>query len=137
MHSKCLIHRDLKCENVLVNKDYHAKLIDMGVCAPFGTTRALSAVYLAPELCEGVMQHAEVDCWGLGLILHQVYQHRWQLLSSEPTKLLPDTPSTKHVMDPGVQEAMMGLLKFKKEDRWNLDTLANCTWLKTIPIQNS
>jgi len=73
MHSKSLIHRDLKAANVLVNEDYHAKLIDMGTCAPFGTSDARRTPYLAQELCEGVAQGAEVDCWGVGLILHQVY----------------------------------------------------------------
>jgi len=139
MHNHCLIHRDLKTENVLVNAGYHTKLIDMGVCAPFGTSDALPAPYMAPEICEGVAQHAEVDCWGVGLILHQVYQHQWRLLSCKqsPTKMMPGIPSTKRAMHPKVQQAMMGLLMFDKNNRWTMDTLTNCEWLKTQPTQNS
>jgi len=140
MHSKSLIHRDLKSENVLVDENYHAKLIDMGLCASFGTSDALRAPYMAPELCEGEAQRSEVDCWGVGVILHQVYQHQWQLLScqgSKPTKMMPGIPSRKHDMDPKVQQAMMGLLKFKKQNRWTMDNLTNCEWLKTVPTQNS
>jgi len=127
MHCKSLIHRDVKSQNVLINEKYHAKLIDMGVCASFGTNDALRAGYMAPEVCEGAVQHAEVDCWGVGLILHQVYQHESQLLScqrSEAPKMLRGIPSTKHSMDPQVQQAMMGLLMFKKEDRWTMDRLS-------------
>jgi len=131
----------LKTENVLVNKEYHTKLIDMGVCAQFGAQDALRAPYMAPELCEGgVGQREEVDCWGTGLILHQVYQHRWQLLScqrSEPTKMMPGTPSTKHAMDEKVKQAMFGLLKFKKKDRWTMDILSKSDWLQTVPTVNS
>jgi len=140
MHSKMLIHRDLKTENVLVNQSYHTKLIDMGIVVQFGASDTLRAPYMAPELCEGMSQHAEVDCWGVGLILHQVYQHRWQLLScprQEPAKMMPGIPSSKHAMDPHVQEAMKGLLKFNKRDRWTMDTLTNCAWLKNKGKENS
>jgi len=140
MHAKTLIHRDLKTENVLVNADYHTKLIDMGIVAQFGAQDALRAPYMSPELCEGLPQHAEVDCWGVGLILHQVYQHRWQLLScrkSEQTKMMPGIPSQKHAMDPKVQQAMHGLLVFKKKDRWTMDALINCDWLNTKNDANS
>jgi len=36
-----------------------------------------------------------------------------------------------------VQQAMMGLLMFNKTNRWTMDTLTNCEWLKTLPAQNS
>merc|ERR1719362_1941915 len=140
MHGLKLLHRDLKTENVLIDSAYKAKLIDMGICAEFGATDALRAPYLAPELCAGEAQHAEVDCWGVGLILHQVYQHRWQLLScrkSEQTKMMPGIPSQKHAMDPKVQQAMHGLLVFKKKDRWTMDALINCDWLNTKNDANS
>jgi len=85
-----------------------------------------------------VPQHAEVDCSGVGLILHQVYQREWKLLSrSQPTMMLPGPPLTRYAMDPKVQQTMMGLLMFKKEDRWTMDTLTNCEWLRTVSTQNS
>lgn len=138
MHSKSLIHRDLKPGNVLVNEDYHAKLIDMGTCARFGTCESLCAPYMAPELCKGVVQGAEVDCWGVGLILHYIYQDDMMLLSCEGlTKMMPGIPSRKYDMDPKVQQAMMGLLVFEKKNRWTMDTLTNCEWLQTRPTQKS
>jgi len=134
MHGLKLLHRDLKTENVLIDSAYKAKLIDMGICAEFGATDALRAPYLAPELCAGEAQGAEVDCWGVGLILHQVYQHRWHLLNCQGKKavqMMPGMPSTKRAMEPTVREAMDGLLAFSKADRWTMDTLTECEWIKT------
>merc|ERR1712218_438919 len=75
MHSKGIIHRDLKSENVLVTHNSEVKLIDMGITAKIGIVQSLKAPYLSPEICTGTEpQGEEVDCWGLGLILHQMYQ---------------------------------------------------------------
>jgi len=133
MHGMKLIHRDLKTENVLVDHAYETKLIDMGICAGFGAQDSLRAPYMAPELCCGQEQGAEVDCWGVGVILHQVYQNRWQLLDCQrqkPVQLMPGMPSTKRAMEPKVRETMEGLLAFSKEDRWTMDKLTECEWVK-------
>jgi len=133
MHGLKLLHRDLKTENVLIDTNYQTKLIDMGICVKFGARDALFAPYMAPELCAGLAQGAEVDCWGIGLILHQVYQHRWQLLSRKANGIIlmiPNMPSTKYDMEPNVRQAMDGLLAFSKKDRWTMDTLTGCQWLQ-------
>jgi len=86
----------------------------------------------------GQEQGAEVDCWGVGLILHQVYQHRWQLLwvKQGQLQMMPGMPSTKHAMEPNVRQAMDGLLAFDTKQRWTLDTLTERGWVKT-PGENS
>ena len=33
MHAKKAVHQDLKSKNVLLSKDWQAKLCDMGVCS--------------------------------------------------------------------------------------------------------
>eukprot|EP00419_Tripos_fusus_P061795 CAMPEP_0172927788 /NCGR_PEP_ID=MMETSP1075-20121228/217648_1 /TAXON_ID=2916 /ORGANISM="Ceratium fusus, Strain PA161109" /LENGTH=487 /DNA_ID=CAMNT_0013789063 /DNA_START=58 /DNA_END=1517 /DNA_ORIENTATION=- len=138
LHGLSLVHRDLKTENVLVNGEYQAKLIDMGTASAFGTRDALCAQYMAPELYAGQEQGAEVDFWGVGLILHQVYQHRWQMLCVKQGRLqmTPGMPSTKHAMEPHVRQAMDGLLAFDTKQRWTLETLTECEWVKT-PGENS
>merc|ERR1719188_67160 len=56
MHSKKIVHRDVKTENVLVTKDYEAKLIDMGIAIAMGTQEdrwvASPKSYMAPEVCQ-------------------------------------------------------------------------------------
>jgi hypothetical protein len=68
----------------------------------------------------------EVDCWGVGLILHQVYQRKWKLVDScgDKVRMRPGMPSTKQRMEQRLQEAMQGLLIFETSSRWSLDRLS-------------
>jgi serine/threonine protein kinase len=130
MHDRKVLHRDLKSENVLVTKNYDAKLIDMHIACKTGfqETRWVyaSKTYFPPEMCQGgqPLGHS-VDTWGLGLILHQTYQHRWDLIdaSRETVKLRPNRPATAEPMQENIKKAMLGLLAMKPEDRW---TIAKC-----------
>jgi Trk K+ transport system NAD-binding subunit len=50
--------------------------------------------------------------------------------------MTPGMPSTKHAMEPHVRQAMDGLLAFDSKQRWTLETLTECEWVKT-PGENS
>jgi serine/threonine protein kinase len=129
MHSRGIIHRDIKVENVLVTGSYEAKLIDLGCSCEIGTLEErwvwTSQAYLAPEVCQGSQRLGpEVDAWGLGLILHQVYQHRFDLLDASEERVCwcPERPSFEEPMEEVLGEAMKGLLAFDLADRWSTKT---------------
>lgn len=74
-HRKGIIHRDIKLDNILIDKNYNVKLIDFGLCAiketefdmmkeNLGTVR-----YTAPELIRGEGYNDSVDIWGIGIVL--------------------------------------------------------------------
>ncbi len=55
LHSKGIIHRDMKLENILIDKDGYLKLIDFGlakILRNFEETRTFCGTpeYLAPEM---------------------------------------------------------------------------------------
>ncbi|ORX63956.1 Pkinase-domain-containing protein, partial [Basidiobolus meristosporus CBS 931.73] len=74
-HSFNITHRDIKIENILVDKDDNIKLIDFGLANFYNRNAVLktacgSLPYTAPEILRGEPYVGpEVDIWSLGVVL--------------------------------------------------------------------
>ncbi|XP_048369802.1 testis-specific serine/threonine-protein kinase 2-like [Sphaerodactylus townsendi] len=80
-HDADIVHRDLKCENLLLDKDFHIKLSDFGFSrrlahdedgkVVYSKTFCGSAAYAAPEVLQGIPYDPKIyDMWSLGVILY-------------------------------------------------------------------
>lgn len=78
LHSHNIIYRDLKLENLLLDKDGHVKITDFGLCKEditFGkTTKTFCGTpeYLAPEVLEDNDYGRAVDWWGTGVVMYEM-----------------------------------------------------------------
>ncbi|NXC41989.1 TSSK6 kinase, partial [Penelope pileata] len=77
LHDRNFVHRDLKCENILLTADCRrAKLTDFGFskevisCLDMSNTFCGSAAYASPEVLMGITYDPKkYDVWSLGVIL--------------------------------------------------------------------
>lgn len=76
LHSKCVIYRDLKPENLMLAVDGYLKLTDFGfakILKPGHKTYTLCGTpeYIAPEILTNKGHDKGVDWWTLGILIYE------------------------------------------------------------------
>ena len=77
LHSKNIIHRDIKCLNLFLSKDHHVKIGDLGVSTisalgGMHCTRVGTPLYLSPELVKQIPYDYKTDIWSFGCSLYHL-----------------------------------------------------------------
>lgn len=79
LHQRNIIHRDLKCENVLLNDKLNAKIIDFGI-SKIDTLRKMEHMtraigtrhYMAPEVIRGERYSVLCDVFSFSIIMYEL-----------------------------------------------------------------
>ncbi|KAM0830462.1 hypothetical protein ACQ4PT_066194 [Festuca glaucescens] len=68
IHSKSLVHGDIKSRNIVIGMDGHAKIADFGCARMAGSDRPIGGTpaFMAPEVVRGEDQGPAADVWALG-----------------------------------------------------------------------
>lgn len=76
LHQKSTIYRDLKPENVLLDKTGHIKLTDLGFARHLQGAMAFTLCgtpeYMAPEIIKQTGHDKAVDWWALGILIYEM-----------------------------------------------------------------
>jgi serine/threonine protein kinase len=77
LHSRSVIHRDLKPRNLLVSKNWVCKVADFGASTISATSKTMTFIgtpaYMAPEVLAHTKYSEKADVFAFGVILVEVY----------------------------------------------------------------
>jgi NIMA (never in mitosis gene a)-related kinase 1/4/5 len=112
IHTRKILHRDLKSQNIFLTKNNFVKLGDFGISKVLENTCALASTvqgtpyYMSPEVCQNKPYSYQSDIWALGCILYELccLKHAfhsenllglvYKIVSDEPEPI-PETYSTE------------------------------------------
>jgi serine/threonine protein kinase len=141
VHSRNIVHRDIKKDNILVFKGGIPKITDYSVSLEVdkpikillrvGTTK----IYQPPEVWEDCnylgFPH---DIWSLGVVLWEMIFHTMPFKSTTEIALKQEILAFKPVfpqveLDPDLKEVLEGTLTRDPTQRWSVEQVTDCAWL--------
>ena len=118
IHSKKIIHRDIKTLNIFLTKDLDAKIGDLGVAKILeNTNHAMTFIgtpyYVSPEMCRNKPYNEKSDIWALGCILYELLTFNHPFTATNQAALFIKILNNKYnPFPPGVPEDLKNMVDF-------------------------
>ena len=101
-HQNRIIHRDIKPQNILIDREGNVKITDFGIAVALTDTSLTqtntllgSVHYLSPEQARGGMATIQTDIYALGIVLYELLTGRVPFDGESPVSI-----ALKHFQDP-------------------------------------
>lgn len=136
------MHRDIKCENILIFEDGSAKLTDFSVSLKADQTNSdllklgTTKICQSPEMWEN-SNYVDFphDIWSLGVVLWELVfaKQPFNTTGGEATfkqEVLSFTPVfPDESIEDSLKELLLSLLQQDPSKRWTIDQVAKSLWL--------
>ncbi|KAK9509203.1 hypothetical protein O3M35_006567 [Rhynocoris fuscipes] len=143
-HSRNVVHRDLKAENLLLDANMNIKLADFGFSNNFEAGKKLctwcgSPPYAAPELFQGVQYDGpKADVWSLGVVLYVLVcgslPFDGPTLCSLKNKVLSGKFRIPFFMSRECEQLIRQMLLTDPERRMSIKQIRAHKWMGQIPL---
>ncbi|OHS98440.1 CAMK family protein kinase [Tritrichomonas foetus] len=135
---KKVAHRDLKAENVLLDKNYNIRLIDFGLSNyytdenPYLATACGSPAYACPEMICGQKYTIASDIWSAGILLYAITVGELPYDDDNMIKLLQKIayaePEYPKKLSSQLQDLLQRMLKKDPGERITLTKIKEHPW---------
>lgn len=132
-HSKHIVHRDIKSQNIMVTRDDRIKVTDFGIArvADNTTVTATNAVmgsvhYFSPEQARGAKVDNRSDIYSLGIVLFEMLTGRLPFDADNPVSValmqvqsqMPKPSDYIKSIDPSVDALVLKMTEKDPNDRY-------------------
>jgi serine/threonine protein kinase len=129
-HERGVIHRDLKPQNIMLDRRGQVVIMDFGLAAVANSLRGPEArngtpAYMAPEQLHGDSVTARSDIYALGLIIYELFTGRRAFEAGSVAELLKLQESSRPVsmtsiaadIDPAIEKVILRCLQVDPKQR--------------------
>ncbi|XP_014485927.1 PREDICTED: testis-specific serine/threonine-protein kinase 3-like [Dinoponera quadriceps] len=149
-HERGVVHRDIKCENLLMDQQFNVKLSDFGFARremkptksgkwPLSRTYCGSYAYASPEILRGVPYQPQLsDVWSVGVVLYAMVYGQLPFDETNHSLLLKQVQSkVVFPKQPKVSQPCRSLITrilVPQPERPSISVIRTDSWLETSVV---
>lgn len=148
LNSFDIYHRDLKPQNILVDKNYNLKISDFGLAKSCESNTLLdticgSPMYMAPEIMKYRQYDTKADLWSLGIIFYQMLTGKPPYTANNHAELMENIEHKSIIFPMSIKisnsaiDLLTKLLKKISKERMTWEELFAHEWLNNDAFETT